>query len=181
MLVLFPRMRLLFQIGPMDSPDVRPLQPTWGAISREGLSQYSVTTDTLGFFSRSVADLELLSTIFQLTIDQPLPTEPFSLQGARIAFCKTPAWSLVGPGTRNAWATGQALLSQAGASVLELTLPDDFANVKRWHLNILASEGRVSFLGSEFQSTEKDISFVLAIQLTHHSLAKTKRLSPRKR
>lgn len=109
-----------------------------------------MTCDTLGLYARSVEDLELLSKVFQLADDEPVPETPFPLKGAKIAFCKTHVWPKAGPGTRAAWGKAQELLKQAGASTEEIELPEDFSKITEWHGNVLAGEGRTSFLGSEF-------------------------------
>ncbi len=139
------------RVWPTDSSVCsRPSQPTWGAISREGFAQYSMTCDTMGFLARTAEDLELLSAVFRLADDEPIPTLPFTLKGSRVAFCKTHVWPEAGPGTQQAFAKAQALLKECGADVSELELPADFANISRWHGNVIAGEGRSSFLGSTF-------------------------------
>lgn len=108
-----------------------------------------MTTDTLGFFTRSVADLELLGRVFQLADDAPIPSPAFSLKGAKIAFCKTPVWPIAGPGTVAAYAKAQEILKSEGAVICELELPKEFEMLPQWHGQILAGEGRTSFLGSK--------------------------------
>ncbi|RDW65314.1 amidase signature (AS) enzyme-1 [Coleophoma crateriformis] len=142
-------------IRPAGFNGIYGLKVTWGAISREGLAQYSMTTDTLGFFTRSVADLELLSQVFQLADDAPVPSSPFSLEGAKIAFCKTPVWAKAGPGTIAAYARSQDILKSKGALVSELELPKEFERLPEWHGKILAGEGRTSFLGNYLLAKDK--------------------------
>ncbi len=108
-----------------------------------------MTCDTLGLYARSVDDLELLCSVFRLADDEPIPAEPFGLQGAKVAFCKTSVWPKAGPGTQSAWIKGQELLRTAGASVHEIELPEEFAKIPEWHEKVLAGEGRTSFLGSK--------------------------------
>jgi Asp-tRNA(Asn)/Glu-tRNA(Gln) amidotransferase A subunit family amidase len=122
-------------------------KPTWGAISREGLAQWSVTLDTCGFFARSVEDLELMADIFRLKDDEPLPDQPFQIQGARIGFCETHNWPKATSGTQQAWKAAQSILQNHGAQVEDLNLPDDFSHVLDWHADVLSGEGRSSFLG----------------------------------
>jgi Asp-tRNA(Asn)/Glu-tRNA(Gln) amidotransferase A subunit family amidase len=126
-------------------------QPTWGAISREGLAQYSITCDTLGLYARSVADLQLLAKVFRLADDTPVSPNPFAIEGSRIAFCKTASWPKAGPGTKAAWEKAKIILENHGARVGDIELPEDFARIKDWHANVLAGEGRTSFLGSMLQ------------------------------
>lgn len=143
-----------------------PQKPTWGAISREGLAQYSMTCDTLGLYARSVDDLQLLSAGFQLADDEPIPSTPFQISGAKIAFCKTHVWPKAGPGTRNAWEKAKGLLEKKGAVVEEIELPGDFEKITAWHANVLAGEGRTSFLGSEYHSISvKSIPTSLVISM----------------
>jgi Asp-tRNA(Asn)/Glu-tRNA(Gln) amidotransferase A subunit family amidase len=108
-----------------------------------------MTCDTLGLYARSVEDLELLSKVFKLEDDEPVPAAPFPVKGAKVAFCKTHVWPKAGPGTKAAWEKAQELLKKAGANVEELELPAEFEKITEWHANVLAGEGRTSFLGSK--------------------------------
>jgi Asp-tRNA(Asn)/Glu-tRNA(Gln) amidotransferase A subunit family amidase len=108
-----------------------------------------MTCDTLGLYARSAEDLDLLSKIFQLADDKPISSAPFPIKGSRIAFCKSPVWPKAGPGTKAAWEKAQELLKKHGASVEDIDLPEDFGKIKQWHTNVLAGEGRTSFLGSK--------------------------------
>lgn len=130
-------------------------KPTWGAISREGLAQYSMTCDTLGLYARSVEDLQLLAKVFQLTDDTPTPESPFKIEGSKVAFVKTAVWPKAGPGTQAAWEKAKSLLSTKGAKVEEIELPDEFAKIKDWHAAVLAGEGRTSFLGNYLLAKDK--------------------------
>jgi len=117
-----------------------------------------MTCDTLGLYARSAEDLELLSKVFQIADDESVPSSPFPLKSAKIAFLKTNVWPKAGPGTRTAWTKAQGLLKKHGASVEEIDLPVDFENIKDWHANVLAGEGRTSFLGSK-------VSIIFMMQL----------------
>ena len=130
-------------------------RPTWGAISREGLAQWSVTLDTCGFFCRSVEDLDLLSNLLQISDDEPLTPEPFKLKGARIGLCKTHNWPKAGPGTRKAMEKAKEILEHHGAIVEDVELPDDFGKVLGWHSAVLAGEGRTSFQGQYLMDKSK--------------------------
>ena len=118
-----------------------------------------MTCDTLGLYARSVEDLELLANVFQLADDEPIPDTPFSIKGAKIAFCKSPAWTKAGPGTQNAFEMAQELLKKSGATVEEVELPEDFTKIKEWHAKVLAGEGRSSFLGSTYTSLTLSMGF----------------------
>lgn len=107
-----------------------------------------MTCDTLGLYARSAEDLELLASVFQLADDEPVPSSPFSLKGAKVAFAKTHVWPKAGPGTKAAWEKAKSLLTKEGAIVEGIDLPG-FDAITEWHGNVLNGEGRTSFLGSE--------------------------------
>ncbi|KAM3416339.1 hypothetical protein BST61_g7944 [Cercospora zeina] len=129
------------------------LKPTWGAVSREGIGQWSTTNDTCGFFSRSVDDLKLLLVAYCITDD--IPPQPLTLPSSRIAFCKTFLWPNAGPGTQRAMEKAKSLLAAEGAQVEDLDLPEDFSHLNDWHDIIIAKEGKASFLGAYLNDTSK--------------------------
>ncbi len=98
----------------------------------------------MGFFTRSIDDLQLLADVFKLSDDE----EPgaFELKGARFAVCKTHVWPQAGRGTIDALDLAVRLLREHGAEVEELELPEDFSQITQWQRNILDGDGRVSFL-----------------------------------
>lgn len=122
-------------------------RPTWGAVSREGIAQWSFTLDTCGFFSRSIDDLNLLLNVFRIQDDEPTPEVPFDLRGAKVGFCKTHNWPKAGRGTQNAMEKAKEILNRHGAVIEDVELPNDFGRVLDWHATVLNMEGRSSFLG----------------------------------
>ncbi|TKA83651.1 hypothetical protein B0A55_00446 [Friedmanniomyces simplex] len=150
-------------------------KPTHGAISREGLAQWSPLLDTLGFFGRSIDDLDVLADAFRLKDDEAVPPEPFNLKGAKIGFCKTHNWPKAGQGTIDAMTKAQDILRAHGAEVEDIELPNDFAHVLDWHATVLAGEGQTSFLGQYLLDKAKlheSISSYVdnTSQLTHRQL-----------
>ncbi|OBT93436.1 hypothetical protein VE01_08701 [Pseudogymnoascus verrucosus] len=130
-------------------------KPTWGAVSLAGVSSVSPTCDTIGFFARNVADLQLLATAYRIEDLEPVLETPLELKGARIAFCKTPVWEKAEKGTIDAFTEAKELLRARGAEVVDLDLPAAFAEVGEWARTIHAGEGRSSFLGYYLQDKEK--------------------------
>lgn len=120
-------------------------KPTWNAVTREGQKIYALILDTLGWYARSVSDLELLADIFQIFDDTPTPTD-FEIKGAKFAVLKTMVWPAVGSGTQTAMDRATELLRAHGAEVEEISLPEKFENLPQWHATVLASEGRTAFL-----------------------------------
>jgi Asp-tRNA(Asn)/Glu-tRNA(Gln) amidotransferase A subunit family amidase len=130
-------------------------KPTWGAISREGLAQWSMTLDTCGFFARSVEDLDLIADVFRIEDDEKVSSKDFEVKSAKVAFCKTHNWHKAGAGTKKAWEDAQSILKAQGANVEDVELPDDFGHVLDWHSHVLAGEGRTSFLGQYLQAKDQ--------------------------
>jgi Asp-tRNA(Asn)/Glu-tRNA(Gln) amidotransferase A subunit family amidase len=120
-------------------------KPTWGAVAREGLKVYAVTLDTLTWFGRSVADLQLMCDVFGIADDVAPVAVP--VRGARIAVCRSPAWSFAQPGTEAAMAMAAERLGAAGAEVTMLDLPESFADLGFGvHQAVMFAEGRAAFL-----------------------------------
>ncbi|KAJ7281943.1 amidase [Mycena rebaudengoi] len=132
-------------IRPASFNGVLGMKPTWGAISREGVKVCSLNLDTMGFFTRSVADLELLADVFRLEDDEKQPV-PFTISGARFAVCKTHVWPEAGPGTQNALALAVKLLRDQGATVEELDLPAEFTAVTASTSCVFACDANRTFL-----------------------------------
>jgi amidase len=120
------------------------MKPTWGAINREGLKMLSLSLDTLGLFARSAEDLDLLADVFAL--EDRIPAAPFTLRGARIAACRSPAWDKTESATREAFERGISLLREAGAEVAPLDLPPTFSSLVDHHTAVMYGEALVSFL-----------------------------------
>ncbi|RGP69096.1 amidase [Fusarium longipes] len=132
-------------IRPASFNGIYGFKPTWNSISREGQKVFSLINDTLGFYARSVADLNLLADVFALEDDQH-PNPNFSLQGARIAVCKTMVWPKAGYGLVNAMIKAIELLRANGATVDEIEFPEHLKGLPDWYSIIFNSDGRTAFL-----------------------------------
>ncbi|KAF2622808.1 amidase signature enzyme [Macroventuria anomochaeta] len=132
-------------IRPGSYNGIYAFKPTWNTITREGQKIYSLILDTLGFYARSVADLELLADTFAILDDVPAPKD-FTVKGAKFAFLKTMVWPSVGSGTNATLDKAVSLLRAHGAEVEEITFPEQLNNLPAWHATVLASEGRTAFL-----------------------------------
>lgn len=118
-------------------------KPTWGAVSREGARIYAISLDTIGWYGRSVADLDLMAEVYG--IGEAHPTAD-SISGLRIAFCRSPEWAVTEAPMRDAFARAERVLAEAGATVTALDLPDAFSSLSAAHKVILFREGRAAFL-----------------------------------
>ena len=131
-------------IRPASFCGVPALKPSWGAISREGLKVYSVTLDTLGIYGRDIADLGLVCDVFDLHDDAP--PRPVAAAGARVALCRSPAWSSASPEVAAAMECAADRLRAAGVAVDTLELPDSFTRLGDMQRTVMHAEGRAAFL-----------------------------------
>ncbi|KAK5079930.1 hypothetical protein LTR70_005794 [Exophiala xenobiotica] len=129
---------------------------TWGAVSTMGVGMYSVTNDTLGVLGRCAEDLELVSRVLRVQADDVADSKEVNIEGARIAFCRTHVWGeKAGEGLRRVWGRARALLEAGRARVEELELPEEFANMSKWHAAVQSGEARNSFLGVYLADKER--------------------------
>ena len=129
---------------------------TWGAVSTMGVGMYSVTNDTLGVLGRCAEDLELVSRVLRVQDDDVADSKEANIEGARIAFCRTHVWGeKAGEGLKRVWGRARALLEAGGARVEELELPEEFANMSKWHAAVQSGEARNSFLGVYLADKER--------------------------
>lgn len=121
-------------------------KPTLGIIGLDGVKVFSPSNDALGFFTRSVDDLLLLSKIFQLAINNDFALPDLNLRPLKIAIYKTPAWSNASSETIDGMKLAETLLVSSGATVLHLDLPPQFDNILESHRVIMAKEAGSNFL-----------------------------------
>jgi amidase len=113
----------------------------------EGVKLSSVSLDTLGFFSRSIKDLKLLASVFQLPILRMSHEADFTIRGARFGVCFTTAeQSLADEDAVLAIRKMEGLLVSNGAIVENIELPGGFQNMDKWATMIRTQEGRAAFL-----------------------------------
>lgn len=121
-------------------------KPTWGAISREGQKFFSITYDTLGFFTRGVDDLQLLADVFGLQDDDGIHPPLQSVGGCRFAVFRTKMWPEAAQGTRDAVDGATEILRRHGATVEDVELPVEFDKLPEWYNVVLAVEGGNAFM-----------------------------------
>ncbi len=127
-------------------------KPTWGLVNPEGAKIFSPSMDTLGWFGRSVGDLILLNDVFDSHI-QAMPV--ISLASARFAFCRSPVWSQAETSTQRALEQCMLKLQEAGSTIIDIVLPDEFNALADVQKLIMLSEGRASFLAQYRQDKTK--------------------------
>jgi Asp-tRNA(Asn)/Glu-tRNA(Gln) amidotransferase A subunit family amidase len=119
------------------------MKPTFNEISREGFKQFSISLDTVGWFSRSVADLALMAESLGVGRQAWQPLD--SIKGLRIALCRTPMWDQAEPESQEAIEKAAKLLNEKGAKVENLNLPEPFDRMNEYQDTVMQGEGRAAF------------------------------------
>ncbi len=102
-------------------------KPSFGLIDRTGVRPLADTFDTVGVFSRTVADAAYLVSILSrrpsLRLDGDLGTPP------SIGLCRTHEWPAATEDVGTALETATRLATGAGGRIREITLPELFARL----------------------------------------------------
>jgi len=114
-------------------------KPTLGAIDFTGAHVFSGTFDTLGTFTRTVADAATLANTLS---DRAISARPASLaRPPRVAFLASYPWAGMAPDATEALAESAVLLRQAGATVTPVSFPDAWRDAHKIHRAIMLYEG----------------------------------------
>ncbi|EIW71099.1 hypothetical protein TREMEDRAFT_60039 [Tremella mesenterica DSM 1558] len=166
-------------IRPGSFNNIFAMKPTWSAISREGLKIFSVTLDTLGLYSRSVSDLQLLAYAFRLIDDVPPPLTPKPLSECTFGYTKTHSWYISGgpsPELIRAYETSKEILLSAGAKIEEFEMPPEFNDLALLRNRyIMAGEGRAAFL-PEYVANRWGLSDQLASHVENKQFVITRQM-----
>jgi len=131
-------------IRPAAFNGVYAIKPTHGVISNRGVRAYAPSLDTIGWYGRSVQDLLLVAHAFQLPgFDHAAAA---TLKGLKIGLCRSPAWDKADIHARAALMRAASRLEAAGATIIELALPESFSLLDEAEQLITRSEGRATFL-----------------------------------
>jgi Asp-tRNA(Asn)/Glu-tRNA(Gln) amidotransferase A subunit family amidase len=120
-------------------------KPSFGSIVRAGIKSQSESLDTVGVFGRSVADVALF--VGALTGDQRLLGLDGldDANGARIGICRTHEWPHADADTQAALQQGSATLARAGASMVDVALPELLQSMVQVQIDIMNYEAARSF------------------------------------
>lgn len=130
-------------------------KPSFGLLSFSGVRHLAESFDTLGLFARSLDDLELFRTAL-LSLPEHAASDMPS-QPPRIAFCRTPLWGKADETTRALVEGAVHKLSEAGAQIEEVTLPDEFANAEELIWSIVHFE-MARNLADEYERSRDGLS-----------------------
>ncbi|MFI8648377.1 amidase [Pseudomonas iridis] len=121
-------------------------KPSYGLVSLEGVKPLAPSFDTVGWYGRSVRDLELMAQVL-------IPGFPQSAHERNLCsfgFCRTARWDQVDEDVARSLEAAVQELRSAGHQVSEVLLPEEFAAVFDDHLLINDCEGARS-LSKELQ------------------------------
>ena len=112
-------------------------KPTHGRIMRNGMKVLSESLDTIGCMARSVADANAFASIMEAapvqSLDNVGPSPAF-------AFCKSPSWDEAEAGMQKVIKQALAKVQDAGATVIEISLPAPFKSALEAHDVIMTYE-----------------------------------------
>lgn len=119
-------------------------KPTHGVTSAEGAKVYAPSLDTIGWYGRTVADLDLVASALRICDEEADAT--LTVRGLKIGLYRGPHWDKVDASGQAALESMATALSREGAQVVDLDLPIDFAALPAAQQVIIRQEGRRSFL-----------------------------------
>jgi Asp-tRNA(Asn)/Glu-tRNA(Gln) amidotransferase A subunit family amidase len=114
-------------IRPASYCGVYALKPSFGLFATFGVKPNTELLDTVGVMARSVGDLALA---YAALAGIPFAGAPTADIAPRIGVCRTPYWDKAEPATRDALEQAARRLSSAGAKVVDVALPAEFARLQ---------------------------------------------------
>lgn len=130
-------------------------KPSYGFVNRAGLKPSSELLDTIGVFARSVADAAL--TVAVMSGRPELSIAPTVCEPPRIGFCRTPQWPFAETSTQQAFDNTRKTLASAGATIVDIELPQSFDNLAEAQTLIMAYESSRA-LSHEMNAHQEQLS-----------------------
>ncbi|VVP48295.1 Putative amidase AmiD [Pseudomonas fluorescens] len=140
-------------------------KPSYGLVPLEGVKPLAPSFDTVGWYGRSVRDLELMAQV--LIPGFPMVTHERHVRS--FGFCRTARWDQVDEDVAKSLEAAVKDLQSAGHQVSEVLLPEEFAAVFDDHLLINDCEGARSF-SKELQMQPDKLSEELLAMFERASL-----------
>jgi Asp-tRNA(Asn)/Glu-tRNA(Gln) amidotransferase A subunit family amidase len=126
-------------IRPASFCGVFGFKPSWGLVSMDGVKPFAPSLDTLGWFAREAADVAMVFDLFE-------PPPPAAGRGGgRVGVCRTPMWDRATPATHAAMAAAGQRFTAGGATLYDIKLPPQFAQLPAAQTLIMRAEGGRSF------------------------------------
>jgi Asp-tRNA(Asn)/Glu-tRNA(Gln) amidotransferase A subunit family amidase len=132
-------------------------KPTFNLFNRAGIKFAAETLDTIGLLANTIDDVELITSVL---VNKPLANR--SLDSApRLGLCRTPLWDTAAPETVQAIEDSAARLAAAGASVREITLPEEFSRLYHASRETINNYERSKSMAADWANHGARISKVL--------------------
>jgi Asp-tRNA(Asn)/Glu-tRNA(Gln) amidotransferase A subunit family amidase len=133
-------------------------KPTYNAFNRFGVKPAAEGLDTIGLIARTLDDVAMVRAV--LLGASPTPIVAVSA-APRIGLTRTHMWANAQPETVEAVEDAARRLDDAGAEIVEIALPDDFAGLGHAR-EIINDYERAMGMAHEWQHHRADISERLA-------------------
>lgn len=105
-------------------------RPTYGDLRLTGVMEASGSLDTLGILARSIEDIALYRDVLLGVEPHPIPD---NAPVPRIGFCRAYFWPRLEPTTQKLLEDAAQRLARAGATIEEVTLPENFQELEAAH------------------------------------------------
>jgi len=130
-------------VRPAAYTGIHALKPSHGLVSLAGVHPHAPSLDCVGWHTRSVADLDLLASVFRL----PPPRRPPAAGPGevRLAICRGPQWPHLDPEAAAGFEAAVASLAWAGFRLQDVALPPLFDELSAAQATIMRGEARISF------------------------------------
>ena len=157
-------------IRPAAFTGIYAIKPSFGVASYEGVRNVSPSLDTVGWYARSIEDLQLVARAFRMhDMDDASVPRP---EGLKIGLCRTPMWSRAEQDGRLALETAGRRLASAGCEVFDLVLPVPFEGMSDAAACIGKEEKRAIFLAESLRSGPR-------LSRYFHGMAEAAAVAPR--
>ncbi|MFZ1920496.1 MAG: amidase [Xanthobacteraceae bacterium] len=101
-------------------------KPTYNTINEAGVWPAAASIDTIGWLTRSIEDIALLTAVLRMEEPKRLPAMS---SAPRVGVWRTDLWDTAQPETKAALADAAAKLGKLGATVRDVDLPGAFSGV----------------------------------------------------
>lgn len=113
-------------------------KPSFGDVNRSGVMECVSSFDTVGWFTRSVADTEIVRQALMRAPSTPLKVPAMS--ELRIGLFRGPDWNEAEDYTKELLEGATRQLAVSGATVSDIATPDGFGNIADLHRTIAGYE-----------------------------------------
>ena len=133
-------------------------KPTFNLINRSGIKFAAESLDTIGVITRTIDDAELITA----AVVNKEPARRAMDSAPRLGLCRTPLWDTAQPETKHAVEDAAKRLAAAGASVREITLPEEFSRLFHASRETMNNYERSKSMAADFAAHGERISKVLS-------------------